>query len=188
MGKTPHGARRIFVVKNFTMNPSANEPLEFRERQPQRILVMAEDPVLRRFNVQVLIQHGYEVNAAEDGATGWKELQAINYNLLITDYQLLKVTGIGLIKKLHAARLTLPVVLVAEKIPTQQRAKYPWLHPAATLWKPVAADTLLETVKNVLLAISSPLDNLADRASTITPTLQKSLEPGIAYSQWGLNE
>ncbi|MGA2245351.1 MAG: response regulator [Verrucomicrobiota bacterium] len=169
------------------MNKSANELLEFRARQPHRILVMGEDPSLLHFNVQVLIQHGYEVNAAEDGATAWKKLQAIDYNLLISEYKLLKVTGIGLIKKLHAARLTLPVVLVAEKIPTHQLAKYPWLQPAATLLKPVEADTLLETVKNVLRAISSPIENLADRASAITPTLQKILEPGIAYSQRGLS-
>jgi DNA-binding NarL/FixJ family response regulator len=98
------------------------------------------------------------------------------------------VTGISLIKKLHAARLTLPVVLVAEKIPTHQPAKYPWLQPAATLLKPVAADTLLATVKNVLRATGCLLDKPVARASSITPVLQKILEPGIAYSQWGLNE
>jgi DNA-binding response OmpR family regulator len=170
------------------MNEPANELFGFRERQPHRILVMEEDPFLRRFNVQVLIQHGYEVNAAEDGATAWRELQAINYNLLITDYKLLQVTGVGLIKKLHAARLTLPVVLVAEKNPTRQLAKYPWLQPAATLLKPVAADTLLDTVKNVLRATSSPLDKPVAQASTNTPMPQKIPEPGIAYSHWGLNE
>jgi DNA-binding response OmpR family regulator len=180
MGKTPYSNHSIFVRKDFSMNESANELLEFRARQPHRILVMGEDPVLLHFNVEVLIRHGYEVKAAEDGATAWKELLAINYNLLITDYRLLKVTCLGFIKKLHAARLTLPVVLVAEKTSTHQLAKYPWLRPAATLLKPVAADTLLDTVKNVLRATSSPLDKPVARASTITPMLQKNLEPGIA--------
>ena len=170
------------------MNWSANEPIEVQARQPQRILVMAEDPIVLHFNVEVLIQHGYKVKAAEDGATAWKELQAINYNLLITDYKLLKVVGIGLIKKLHATSLALPVVLVAETPPTQQLAKYPWFQPAATLLKPVAADTLLATVKNVLRATGCLLDKPVARASSITPVLQKILEPGIAYSQWGLNE
>jgi len=170
------------------MNQSANGPLDFRASQPHRILVVEQDPFLLHLSAEVLIQHGYEVNATEDAAAAWKELQAINYNLLITDYKLPKVTGLGLIKKLHAARLALPVVLVAEKIPTLQLAKFRWLQPAVTLLKPIAADTLLDTVKNVLRATSSPLDELAARASTITPVLQEILEHGVDYSQWGLNE
>src|ERR1035438_6867731 len=124
MGKTPDIARNVLVVKRFQMSQSVNEPLESRAHQPHRILVVAEDPFLLHFNVAVLIRHGYEVKAAEDATSAWKELQATNYNLLITDYKLPKMTGIGLIKKLHAARLALPVVLVAEKAPPHQLAKY----------------------------------------------------------------
>jgi len=87
------------------MNESANGRIEVRARQPNRILVMEEDPLLLHLNVEVLIQHGYEVKDAEDGATAWKELQALNYRLLITDYKLLKETGIGLSKKLHVSAI-----------------------------------------------------------------------------------
>jgi DNA-binding response OmpR family regulator len=97
------------------MNQSANEPIEFRAGD--RILVTDEDPILLHFNVEVLIQHGYEVKAAEDNATAWKEFQTTDYNLLITDYKLLKVASIGLIKKLHATRLALPVFWSQRKSP-----------------------------------------------------------------------
>jgi hypothetical protein len=40
------------------MNRSANDPIEAQARPPQRILVLAEDPIVLRFNVEVLIQHG----------------------------------------------------------------------------------------------------------------------------------
>lgn len=128
------------------------------------------------------------MKAAEAGATARKELQAFNYNLLITDYKLLKETGIGLSKKRHAARLALPVVPVAEKDPTHQLAQYPRPLAAATLLKAIAADVLLNTVKNILRATSSPLDNLADRASTITPMFQEKFEHRLEHSHWGLNE
>ena len=170
MGKTPHIARNVLVLRKFQMNQSVSEPLESRARQPHRILVVEKDPFLLQFNVEVLIRHGYEVKTAEDGATAWKELQAFNYNLLITEYKLPKVTGLALIKKLHAAHLALPVVLVAEKMPMHQLVNYPWLQPAATLLKPIAVDVLLDTVRNVLRATSSPLDQLAARASTIIRT------------------
>ena len=92
-------------------------PIQFQMNQPHRILVVEPHPFLLHFSAEVLIRHGYEVNAVEDAATAWEELQAINYNFLVADYKLPKITGIGLIKKLRAARLALPVVLVAEKLP-----------------------------------------------------------------------
>jgi DNA-binding response OmpR family regulator len=154
------------------MSESASIPIQFQTNQPHRILVVEPDPFLLHFSAEVLIRQGYEVNATEDAATAWEELQAINYNLLITDYKLPKITGIGLIKKLRAARLALPVVLVAEKLPTQQLAKLPPLQPAVMLLKPIAADALLDTVKTVLRVASSPLDRLEARANIITPMPQ----------------
>jgi len=163
-------------------------PIHFLASQPHRILVVEPDPFLLHLSAEVLIRQGYEVNAAEDAATAWEELLAINYHLLITDYKLPKITGIGLIKKLRAARVALPVVVMAEKLPTRQLAKLPPLQPAVMLLKPVGADALLDTVETVLRATGSPLDNLAARASTMNPMLQEILEHGIAYSHWGLNE
>ena len=162
--------------------------IQFQANQRRRILVVEPDPFLLHLSAEVLIRQGYEVNAVEDAATAWEELRATNYNLLITGYKLPKITGIGLIKKLRAARLALPVVLVADKLPRQQLAKLPPLQPAVTLLKPVAADALLDTVETVLSAASSSLDNLAARASTITPMHREILEHGIDYSHWGLNE
>ena len=50
--------------------------------QPHRILVVESDPFSLPFSAEVLIQHGYEVNATEDGEAAWEELQTINYHLL----------------------------------------------------------------------------------------------------------
>ena len=150
-----------FRAKKTTMSASAIMPLQFQTNQPHRILVVEPDPFLLHLSAEVLIRHGYEVNAAEDAATAWEELQAINYHLLITEYKLPKITGIGLIKKLRAARLALPVVLVAERLPTQRLAKYPPLQPAATLLKPFAVDTLLDIVRNVLRVTDSPREQIA---------------------------
>lgn len=131
-----------------------------------RILVVEKDPFLLPFNFKVLIRHGYEVKTAEVVASAWKELQTTNCNLLITDYKLPRTRGIKLIKKLHAAHLVLPLVLVAEETTIDQLVKYPWLQPAATLLKPLAVDVLQDTVNNVLRATSSLLDKLAARAES----------------------
>jgi DNA-binding response OmpR family regulator len=170
------------------MSESASTPLQLQTSKPNRILVVENDPFLLHFSAEVLIRHGYEVNGAEDGAAAWEELRAVNYNLLIIDYTLPRLTGIGLIKKLRAAHLALPVVLVAEKLPTRQLAKYPPLQPAATLLKPIAVDTLLETVNIVLRTTISPFEEIAVRANAITQVLRESLNGYSGYSHWGLNE
>jgi len=111
----------------------------------------------------VLIRHGYEVNAAEDGAAGWEELQVNNYNLLITEHELPRITGITLVRKLRAARMALPVVLVAERLPARELAGNPSLRLAATLLKPLAVVTLLDTVKIILRVTDSPREQIGRR-------------------------
>jgi DNA-binding response OmpR family regulator len=93
---------------------------------------------------------GYLVELAEDGAAGWEALQANRYHLLITEHEMPNLTGVELVKKLRAARMALPVVMAARKLPIEELARYPSLQLAATLVKPFLADALLDTVKNVL--------------------------------------
>lgn len=114
---------------------------------------MAEDdPLIRRINSEVLIYSGYQVDAAEDGAAAWEALQRNSYDLLITDNDMPKVTGVELLKQVHATRLALPVVMATGTLPTWEFALSPWLYPAAILLKPYTFDELLGTVKEVLQA------------------------------------
>jgi len=63
-----------------------------------------------------------------------------------------RVTGVELLKKVHATRMAVPVVLATGTLPVQEFARYPWLEPAAVLLKPYSFDELLETVEKVLRA------------------------------------
>ena len=115
-----------------------------------RILVVDEDSDLRLHYAFVLGRPGYYVDVAEDGEAGWDALQANHYNLLITEHDLPKLTGVELVKKLRTARMALPVVLATGRLPTHELARIPSLRLAATLLKPFAADALLDVVKNLL--------------------------------------
>ena len=103
----------------------------------------------------VLTRPGYRVDVAEDGAAGWEALQANRYHLLITEHQMPKLTGVELLKKLRAARLALPVVMAARRLPIEELAQNPSLRLAATLSKPFRAEALLDTVRNVLRVTDS---------------------------------
>ena len=108
----------------------------------------------------VLTRPGYRVEVAEDGAAAWEALQANRYNLLITEHEMPKLTGIELVKKLRAARMALPVVMAARRLPLDELAQDPSLQLAATLSKPFLADALLNTVQNVLRVTDSDSERI----------------------------
>jgi len=116
----------------------------------QRILVADDDPMIRRLNAEVLGYSGYHVDVAEDGAVAWDALQLDNYDLLITDHDMPKLSGVELLKKLHDSSMKLPVIMATGTLPEEQLARHPWLEIKAVLLKPYSFDELLETVKNVL--------------------------------------
>jgi DNA-binding response OmpR family regulator len=130
---------------------------------PNRILVVDDDVSTRELSAKVLVRSGYQVDAAEDGEAGWKALHATNYDLLITDHNMPKLSGVELIKKLRSARMNLPVVLASSALPTEELDQNPWLQLAATLSKPFTRDELLGAVKAALsaTAMTASAQNLA---------------------------
>jgi two-component system chemotaxis response regulator CheY len=117
---------------------------------PHRILVVDDEPLVRQLNTKMLLDSGYDVDVAEDGSAAWATLQVNRYDLLVTDHNMPKMSGVELIKKLHEARVALPVIMATGAVPKEELAQYPWLQPAATLLKPYTAVEFLGTVKNVL--------------------------------------
>jgi two-component system chemotaxis response regulator CheY len=115
-----------------------------------RILFVDDEPLIRLLSMRMLVRYGFEVTDAEDGASAWESLQIQSFDLLITDNQMPKVTGFELIRKVHGARMALPVIMVTALPPKEEFARSPWLQPAATLIKPFTPAQLLLTVRNVL--------------------------------------
>lgn len=125
-----------------------------------RILVVDDEPLIRQLNTEVLLESGYEVDAAEDGAVAWETLQHSGYDLLITDNDMPNVSGVDLLKKLCAARIPMPVIMVTGTFPQDEFARYPWLQPAATLLKPYTLAELLGAVKKILRASNGDREQL----------------------------
>ena len=136
---------RIIITKNI---PQAGEPAgapgQCQTSPPRNILVVDDDPDLRRINAVMLHRAGYYVATAEDGAFAWEALNISHYDLMITDNNMPNMTGIELVKKLYATRMALPFIMATGKLPEEEFARYPWLRPAATLLKPYTVEDLLE--------------------------------------------
>src|SRR5664279_651698 len=132
--------------------------LQRQPNPPRRILVVDDEPLLRRLNTEVLVDAGYRVDTAEDGADAWDTLQLNSYDLLITDNEMPNVSGVDLLKKLRAARMDMPVIMVTGTFPQEAFAHHPWLQPAATLLKPYTIEELLGTVQTVMRETDSTAD------------------------------
>ena len=124
-------------------NPSlpGTDPICVEDEAPapvkptKRILVVEDDISIRRLSTEMLIRSGYQVDAAADGAAGWKTLQGKSYDLVITDNFMPKVTGVEMVKKLHAAGMKLPVILATAMLPQEEFVAHPWLQAVTTLLK-----------------------------------------------------
>jgi DNA-binding response OmpR family regulator len=117
---------------------------------PPQILVVDDNSDYRQLTIDVLVDSGYRVEPAKDGAEGWDALQAKSYDLVITDNQMPRMTGIDMIERLRAAGLKVPVMMATGSLPVHEFTNKPWLYPDATLQRPFSNYVLLETVKRVL--------------------------------------
>jgi DNA-binding response OmpR family regulator len=136
---------------------SAEQPgsalLQGRMSPPHRILVVDDEACIRQMVTGTLVDSGYRVDAAQDGADAWEALRVKHYDLLITDNNMPKVTGVELLQRLHDTHMAVPVIMATGILPREEFTRNPWLEPAATLLKPYTIAELLGTVKAVLRAI-----------------------------------
>jgi DNA-binding response OmpR family regulator len=125
-------------------------PVRVRAGGPPRILVVEDELVMLDLNINMLLEAGYAVDAAMDGAAAWDTLQVKSFDLLITDHVMPKVTGLELIEKVCDAGMALPVIMATGALPKDALARSPRLQPAAILIKPYTLAEFLGTVESVL--------------------------------------
>jgi len=159
------------------LNDSGCELLQDQPNCLQRILVVEDECDLRQLTAEVLMDAGYKVQVADDGESAWTALQLSKYDLLVTDQFMPKVSGVELLKKIHAARLTLPVIMATGFLPTWEFALHTWLLPVKMLFKPYSSQKLLGMVKTVLGETAGAQAGIASQPILRTQSATISLQP-----------
>lgn len=128
-------------------------PVGGQTHPPKRILVVNDESDTRQFYCEVLTQSGYQVDTAQDGDAGWQTASRDpdSYDLMITDNNMPKMSGVELVRKLRSARMALPVIMATSAVPPNIDG----LQIAAILTKPFYPNQLVQTVKDVLHAANS---------------------------------
>jgi CheY-like chemotaxis protein len=112
----------------------------------KQILVVDDETFLRKLLFDLLTDAGHQVDTAEDGAVGWQKLQTKQYDLLITDHKMPRVTGVALVQKIRAAQMTLPTIMVTATPPENIEE----LQLTAVLEKPFGIKELVRVVDDAL--------------------------------------
>ncbi|MEK7234354.1 MAG: response regulator [Elusimicrobiota bacterium] len=118
-----------------------------------RILVVDDEEHIRLLVANVLVQHGYEVDTASDGAEAIGELAKTNYDLMIIDRNMPKMSGIEAITVVRASRKFKGLrilMLTAERFPTNIVKAFE-SGIDGYMVKPFDLDGLLVKVEKILL-------------------------------------
>ena len=116
----------------------------------KRVLVLDDDMMSRRFVALMLARAGYAVDTAEDGEQGWDALRAAPYDLLVTDNDMPRLTGLQLVECLRAGGSTLPVIIASGSMELGEAQDYPWLKLAAVLHKPFSFTDLIAAARRAV--------------------------------------
>jgi two-component system sensor histidine kinase and response regulator WspE len=101
---------------------SGDEPTPSRRR---RILVVDDSITVRELERQLLESRGYDVDVAIDGMDGWNSFRSGEYDLVVSDVDMPRLDGIGLVKLIRSdtRRGRTPVVIVSYKDREEDRLR-----------------------------------------------------------------
>jgi len=116
----------------------------------RRIFIAEDDDLIRWITSNALAEDGYTVNAAADGEQAWEALRHDSYDLLVTDNDMPRLTGIKLIERIRKAGMSLPVIVASGTFSAESVRDYPQFQIAAVIPKPFGMLEFLDTVRNVL--------------------------------------
>jgi two-component system sensor histidine kinase and response regulator WspE len=83
----------------------------------RRVLVVEDSFAVREVERKLLAAAGYDVSVAVDGMDGWNALRAGHFDLVLTDIDMPRMTGIELLQQIRASERhrELPVMVVSYK-------------------------------------------------------------------------
>jgi DNA-binding NtrC family response regulator len=128
----------------------------------RRILVIDDEPALRRTLERALRGHDYEVSSVADPSSAYQILAESRFDLVLLDLRLPQMPGDTLFLALvrHWPRLLGRIILMSGDIHAPQPGWPPELTHCPVLHKPFSLDLLVRTVGQVLAAADSNADLL----------------------------
>jgi len=115
-----------------------------------RILVVDDEPAIRRFLRVSLTAQGYRVDEAKDGKEALEETRRLHPDVIVLDLGLHNLDGFEVIRRLRGEGLTLPIIVLSSR--SDERGKVEALDMGADdyLTKPFGVEELLARIRAAL--------------------------------------
>ena len=88
-----------------------------------RILLVEDDRFITELLTETLLSENYVVDVAADGEEGWDFVQAFEYDLLILDVMMPKLTGVELCHRIRKEGYKMPVLMLTALDTTQDQVE-----------------------------------------------------------------
>jgi CheY-like chemotaxis protein len=139
-------SRRKLRFSRFA-NHKENENPPGQGRRSNRALVVDDVPEICKLNSELLMGLEFDVDVANNGMIAWEMLEQNEYALIVTDNRMPKMSGVELLRKLHASRKRVPVIMATGTMPEEEVRREPWFQTVTTLIKPYTLEEFLTAVK-----------------------------------------
>lgn len=139
------------------------------------ILIVDDDPEIRRLLVDYLARNGFEAIAARDGREMWRELERHAIDLVVLDLMLPDTDGLTLCRNLRA-RSNIPVLMLTARGEETDRIVGIEMGADDYLVKPFTPRELLARIKMILR-----------RTRALPPNLRPEPARCLQFSGWCLD-
>jgi two-component system, chemotaxis family, sensor histidine kinase and response regulator WspE len=94
-------------------------------KRRKRVLVVDDSAIVREVERQMLLSRGYDVDIAVDGVDGWNALRGGGYDLIVSDIDMPRMTGLELIRAIRSEPKvqSTPVIIVSYKDREEDRVR-----------------------------------------------------------------
>jgi DNA-binding response OmpR family regulator len=115
-----------------------------------KILVVDDDARARAAVARILEEEGYDATEAADGEEASSVLDAWNPDLVLTDLDMPRLDGRGLLRRVRAVRPSTPVIVLSGRGGAEAGSLTGGMGAAAVFPKPVALDDLLGRIRELI--------------------------------------
>lgn len=141
-----------------------------------RIVVVEDEPAIRRGVIHTLQLHGYQVVEAADGLRAQAEAVRPEVDLLLLDLMLPRRDGLEILRHVRQVRPHLPVIILTARGSEEDRVRGLTMGADDYVIKPFSARELLAQIEAVLRRTQNQHDRVR-RARLGTATIDLDREP-----------
>jgi len=135
----------------------------------RKVLVVDDDPVVRKSFDRVLSGKGYAVITAESGEEALHKLDEERYDIVYSDIRMPGMSGLEVAENVKARRPWTPVVIITGYGTEAAEARAKAAGVSSFLHKPLSPEMIEDSVRDTLAATAEPLEAVALPAAAEAP-------------------